>query len=51
LHEAVSTDWPASLSDDEPLAKLLQLNLSRATGQAPVATGKDSDAETDDDAE
>ena len=33
--------WPATVADDDLLAKLLALNLSRAGSAAPAADGDD----------
>jgi len=33
--------WPATVADDDLLAKLLALNLARAGSNAPAATADD----------
>ena len=43
--------WPADLSDDDILARLLALNLERAAAQGAAAPGPAPDDEPADDAE
>jgi hypothetical protein len=40
--------WPADLSDEEILARLLALNLERAAAQSEVAMGEEADQEAED---
>ena len=37
--------WPAGLSDDEILVRLLALNLERVAAQSEVAMGEDNQEE------
>jgi hypothetical protein len=39
---AVAYDWPADLSEEAILEKLLQLNLARAAAQPPAVASKKS---------
>jgi type II restriction/modification system DNA methylase subunit YeeA len=44
---AAAYGWPADISEEDALAKLLELNLSRAGGEARPARDNDDDGEND----